>query len=232
MYHRPERIQLLATVDAFTKYVWTWPTKSASTAGVIAFLEALISTFGSPRRIIADCGTAFSSIALAEYCKSKGIKLILTAVSTPRAAGQVERANATILERLIALLPAEDQWDKYLHRVTMSINNTVNEATGASPNELLFGYRPRIASVAFLENELHDDIDSEQSSGENQIRSYQEKRLNVRARAIQKMNNQQQKMIERTKDRKPPRRFKKGDLVFHTLIQRQKLHTDSKDLTG
>lgn len=130
---------LLVTVDAFTKYCWLWPTKSTATRGVLTFLDQLIGTYGVPRRIIADRGTSFTSSEFKTYCQDKGIKVILTAVATPRAAGQVERMNAVILDKLISIIPEEKSWDKYLDQVKMSINNTMHESTKISPNELFFG---------------------------------------------------------------------------------------------
>lgn len=56
--------------------------------------------FGLPKRIITDRGTAFTSKAFEEYCDVNNIQHIKTAVRTPRANGQVERANQTILHYL------------------------------------------------------------------------------------------------------------------------------------
>jgi transposase InsO family protein len=135
---------LLVTVDAFTKYTWLWPVKTTAAQHVISFLDQLIGTYGVPRRIIADCGPAFTSNQFKGYCHDKGIRLVLTAVSTPRAAGQVERVNSIVLDKLIAILPDERTWDKYLDQVKMSISNQISETTRMSqPNQLFFGFRPR-----------------------------------------------------------------------------------------
>jgi len=58
---------------------------------------------------------------------------VLTAVSSPRAAGQVERLSAVVLDKIIASIPEESTWDKYLDQVKMSINNTISEAMGKTP---------------------------------------------------------------------------------------------------
>jgi hypothetical protein len=82
---------MFVVVDAFTKYVWGFPTRSTTTKGVIDSLNRLFDTYGVPRRIICDRGTAFTSFMFQEFCHELGIRLIFTAIRTPRAIGQVER---------------------------------------------------------------------------------------------------------------------------------------------
>lgn len=205
---------LLVIVDAFTKYVWLWPCKSTTTKGVINFVEQLASIFGFPRRIIADRGTAFKSEQFRQYCKEHGITLILTAVSTPRAAGQVERVNAVVLDKLIAIIPDEVSWDKYLSRVTMSINNSVSESTGKTPNELLLGFRPRQSTEAPLANEI--DLDRMEDTGMNLQDAFEQKRMIDRREAIKKNKEVQNKMIEKNKDRRAARKFNEEDTVLIT----------------
>ena len=98
---------LLVIVDAMTKYVWLWPSRSTSTSTVISFLNHLTGIYGNPRRIIADRGAAFTSKQFRKYGEERNIKLVLTAVSTPRAAGQDERMDVGILDRLISIIPEE-----------------------------------------------------------------------------------------------------------------------------
>lgn len=88
-----------------------------------------------------------------------GIKLVLTVVATPRAAGQVERVNNVVLEKLTAMIPEEKTWDKDLDRIRMSTNNTINETTRKAPNELFFGSRPRLPEAP-LAYEIDPEIDN------------------------------------------------------------------------
>ena len=79
--------------------------QETDTTPVIIFLNQLIGTYGVLKQIIADRGSAFTSNQFTQYCLEKGIKSVLTAISTPRAAGQVGR----ILDRFIVILPEENQ---------------------------------------------------------------------------------------------------------------------------
>lgn len=52
---------ILAVVDAFSKFVWLYPTKSTTSDEVIKKLKKQAVTFGNLRRIVTDRGTAFTS---------------------------------------------------------------------------------------------------------------------------------------------------------------------------
>lgn len=198
---------LLVAVDAFTKYTWLFPVTSTTTRGVIMNLDKLFNVYGIPRRLICDRGSAFTSKSFTEYCNNSGIQRVLTAVATPRANGQCERINATVLERLTAVVESESTWDKYVPLVMRSINNCINEATRKAPHELLHGYQMRTSSEAPLVHEIgsinsHPSID------------HQRHIKIIREEASKNIQHQSNKMSQRTADRKPARKFKVNELVY------------------
>jgi len=58
---------IFVVVDAFSKFVWLYTTKSTSTQEVLARLKKQAVIFCNPRRIISDRGTAFTSSEFKEY---------------------------------------------------------------------------------------------------------------------------------------------------------------------
>jgi len=84
---------IFAIVDAFTKFVWLYATKTTNTVEVIDKLKKQSVIFGNPRRIISARGTAFTSRDFSEYCAKENIKHVLTTTGVPRANGQIERVN-------------------------------------------------------------------------------------------------------------------------------------------
>jgi len=89
------------------------------------------------KHLISDRGTSFTSEIFKEFLKNKNIEHVLTAVSTPRANGQVERFNR-ILPMLAKLSETLTKWDQVLDKVEHSLNTicrTINEI----PLRLLFG---------------------------------------------------------------------------------------------
>lgn len=153
--------QILAIIDGFTKFCILEPVRDTKTRHVIKALEKLIVIFGVPTRIISDRGTSFTSHGFSSFCKELGIKHILNAVATPRANGQCERLNRTLLNAL-ATSSADDSeqaWDKYVKKVQSAINCTVNRTTKRSPAQLLLGYNPRGIAGAALAAEIQATLD-------------------------------------------------------------------------
>lgn len=176
---RKGNLHFLVTVDAFTKFVILKPTKSTKTAPVISALQEIFTIFGSPVNIISDQGTAFTSAAFGQFCKRLVIKHIKNAVATPRANGQVERVNRTLLNSLLATTLEQSRWDNNVFEVQFSINNVVSRTTGKTPTELLMGFHPRHGNVVQLTDEIADTF---RSVGEVQ---------NLRDKAVKRISKDQ-----------------------------------------
>lgn len=132
---------VLAISDAFTKYLVVKPVRSTKTLPVIQALNEVSGYFGLPARVVTDRGTAFTSKQFIKYCRDNNFVHIKTAVRTPRANGQVERANQTILNYLRTTTSNPKEWDEQLRKLQWSINSQKNSTTGFSPNELIFDFK-------------------------------------------------------------------------------------------
>lgn len=115
--------------------------KSTKTVPVLDALMELTGYFGLPRRIVSDRGTAFTAKSLTAYCDANGIQHTKTAVRTPRANGQVERANQSILAYLRSTTTNPKDWDLHLREFQFAINSQVNVTSGFRPNELIFDFK-------------------------------------------------------------------------------------------
>ncbi|XP_025835246.1 uncharacterized protein LOC112905971 [Agrilus planipennis] len=121
---------VLVVVDAFTKFVWLYPTKSTDAAEVIDRLTKQSFVFGNPRRIVSDRGTAFTSQAFKDYCKTEKIEHTMIVTGVPRGNGQVERVNRTLLPLLAKLTsPIPENWYKYIEAAQRYLNATLNRGT-------------------------------------------------------------------------------------------------------
>lgn len=130
-------------VDAFTKFVWLFPTKSTGTNEVKERLSVLFGLIGAPKRIVSDRGTAFTSHEMAEFMKEKNIKYVLTAVASPWANGQVERVNRFLKSTLAKVTDEPSAWDEKLAVAQYVINNTYHRAIDSTPSKALFGFEAR-----------------------------------------------------------------------------------------
>ena len=184
---------IFVVIDAFTKFVWLYPTKSTTTAEVIKKLEIQKEVFGSPSRIVSDRGTAFSSNEFHDYCQREGIELHLITTGLPRANGQVERLNSTIIAVLSKMcLDEPTKWYKRVGEVQQTINSTYQRSIGMSPFELLIGVPMKMKSTQLykmVEEELTkkfvDDREEARKEAKAQILKIQEencKGYNLRRR--------------------------------------------------
>lgn len=152
---------LLVVVDGFTKFVVVEPVKDTKTKHVIKVMYDMMYLFGAPTRIITDRGTAFTAKDFQLFCENYGIKHILNAVASPRANGQCERYNRTILNALATSAAGhpENKWDEFVKSVQSAINCTFNKATNASPIEMLAGYTPKHISEARVLSQIQTDLE-------------------------------------------------------------------------
>ncbi|KAJ8950969.1 hypothetical protein NQ318_006353 [Aromia moschata] len=129
--------------------------KDTIARGMPCVPESSISAiFGTPRRIICDKGTCYSSKSFKEYTTKLNIKLTQNATATPRSNGQVERCNRTFLSGLTSTTDDESRWDQGIGRIKFGINSTLCKSTGKTPHELMFGYCPRGINDSFLSSEV------------------------------------------------------------------------------
>ncbi|KAL4152634.1 hypothetical protein QTP88_000467 [Uroleucon formosanum] len=136
-------IYLFVLIDGFTNFSILKPTKNVKSSTTTKLMEEIISTFGPMTRKISDRGTAYTGKEFEQICRDHNIIHVRNATATPRANGQCERLNRTILSMLTTTCTTETDWDKEIRRIQWSINNALNKATKSTPFALMFGYTPR-----------------------------------------------------------------------------------------
>lgn len=131
---------MLVVTDSFSKFVIVEPTRTVNSIETVRALKKIFSLFGFPDRIASDHGKAFTSRYFKQFATEKQFKHTLCTIACPRANGQVERTNRTILDALRATEPSEagNNWDNSLPNVIWGINNTPNASTSYKPYDLMF----------------------------------------------------------------------------------------------
>lgn len=107
-------------------------------------LKKFTTTYGHPKRVIPDRGTVYTSESFQQYCRNNGIEHNLMSVRHPRANGQVERTNSTIIDLLMTNNVVENQWDKNLDEMEFHMNCAINKTTGMTPFKTLMEYTPTL----------------------------------------------------------------------------------------
>lgn len=141
--------QILVVIDAFTKFVRFCPIKQKTTDCTIRALHTLFIELGTPKRIVADRGTAFLSGKFREFLDDNSVELHLIATGVPRGNGQVERVMRSLFNALRAILNEKDEktWTKVLPDIEDDFNVTVNKSTGFAPWTLMFGEHRRLRAT-------------------------------------------------------------------------------------
>ena len=76
---------ILVIVDAYSKLVHAYPTKSQTAEITIECLEKWINVYGIPHRIVTDNGKAFISAEYAHFCITRGIHISYVSPYNPSA---------------------------------------------------------------------------------------------------------------------------------------------------
>lgn len=202
---------VFAVVDAFTKFCWLFATKTTNSKEVLQSLKCIQKTFGNPRRIITDKGTAFTSNDFQKFCTEENIKHVQVTTGVPRGNGQVERLNQMIIAVLTKFsLGNPDQWYKHVGKVQTAINSTFHRSTGTTPFMLLFG----------VEMRLPDDLRLKTLIEEEYIEYFQNFRDELRNTAKRKiMDVQREQKQTYNKKRKEAKQYSVGDLVAISRTQ-------------
>lgn len=202
---------ILVLIDAFTKYIFLKAVRNTKSSTTVKVFKDYFGLFGVPKRVITDRGSSFTSDTFTKFMREKNIKHVLNAVSTPRANGQVERYNKTLVDALTAksVGTAENRWDDHLPDVQWGINNTFNKGIDCTPSEALFGTRPTGSTESKIISELDGDITDASSKDIGERREA----IGVHIKACQ---NAQKEAYD--KKRFPAPKYQVGDLV---RIERQ-----------
>jgi transposase InsO family protein len=134
---------LLVTIDKFSKWVKACPITNIRADQAVSFFTDIIHQFGVPNSIITDNGSQFTDRKFLEYCDKYHIRVDWAAVAHPQTNGQVEHANAMILQGLKPrifdrLNKSGRKWLQELPVVVWSLRTTPSRATGFTPFFLVY----------------------------------------------------------------------------------------------
>ncbi|XP_063365892.1 uncharacterized protein K02A2.6-like [Cydia amplana] len=129
---------LLIVVDAFTKWVEIFPTKTTTSSWCIRKLHEIFITFGFPLTLVSDNGRQFISTEFEDYLKKKGVVHKTSAPYHPATNGQAERYVQTIKKGLKCMDAEPGNLHDKILAVKERLLRTPSTTTGKSPYELMF----------------------------------------------------------------------------------------------
>ncbi|KAL2102623.1 hypothetical protein ACEWY4_001791 [Coilia grayii] len=135
---------LLTIMDMTTRFPEAVPLRVIKAKPVLDALITFFSRFGLPKQIQSDRGTNFVSNVFQDVMCELGIQQITSSAYHPQSQGAIERYHQT-LKRAIKTyaLQHPGDWDVALPFMLFALRDSVNESTGFTPFELVFGHEVR-----------------------------------------------------------------------------------------
>ncbi|CAF4267456.1 unnamed protein product [Rotaria sp. Silwood2] len=200
---------IISLTDVLSKFVVTKAVRDNTAQTTVRFLkEDVISKFGTPRCILTDNGTHFTSTMTNELFKQIGTTHLYSTPYHPQTNGQVERYNSTMDAKIAALSNlCKTDWDNQLPFVTFNYNATIHSSTKQIPFEIMYGRSP-VLPFDHQDTNVNISYDSEHAKKLNQFLS----KLNEQAK-INIIKNQERYKQRYDVNRSDPT-YNIGDLVL------------------
>ena len=153
----------LVMVDMATRFCSAAVIKNKNPSTVIKkIFTNWITIFGQPKKILSDNGCEFNNSIMRELGDKFGIKILTTAAESPWSNGICERLNG-VLSNLVNKILHESHCDLEIALSwAVSARNSLDNNSGYSPNQLVFGYNPNIPDVFHSELPGLEDASKEE----------------------------------------------------------------------
>jgi len=134
---------ILDITDRFAKLTMCVALRQMTAISVAsAIIDASVSAYGPPDRILSDQGPQFMSNFFIAVMKMLGIETVRTREFHPQTNRQVERYNRTMATQLRHYVAdISSRWDELLPVITMAHKSQPHRSTGIAPFELVFPRR-------------------------------------------------------------------------------------------
>lgn len=131
---------LLVIVDYCSKWVELFPLRVAKAPQISRILvEEVFTRWGTPRYLVSDRGTQFTSQLINLICKQWNVIQKLTTAAHPQT-NLTERVNRTLKTMIASYVRDHHRhWDKWLAEFRFAINTAWQESTGFTPAEVMLG---------------------------------------------------------------------------------------------
>lgn len=151
---------VIATIDAFTKYIVLNYSNDKSPSSSLAALKRVVHLFGTPLQVIVDGGREFLG-QFKVYCDRFGIDIHSISPGVSRANGQIERVMGTLKNALTMIKNYDtENWQTALDALQLAFNCTPHRITGVAPLTLLtrrqHSVPPELLRLVNIDNESMD----------------------------------------------------------------------------
>lgn len=209
---------ILTVVDYATRYPEAVALRRIDTQTVAEALVDIYSRVGIPREVLTDRGGQFTSDLMREVSRLLSIRQMTTTPYHPACNGLVERFNGTLKSMLRKMCEERPKdWDRYINPLLFAYREAVQESTGFSPFELLFGRVVR-GPLAILHELWTGEVDEPDTKTTYQYVLDLKDRLEATCQVAQENLGKSAEKYRRQYNRKAKdRKFEVGDEVLLLL---------------
>ena len=131
---------IICLTDILSKFVITKAVHDNTAQTAVHFLEKdIVTKFGTPRCIITDNKTHFTSTMMNKLIKQIGATHLYTTPYHPQTNGQIEGYNSTMDAKIAVLSSScKTDWDNQLSFVTFNYNASIHSSTKQVPFEMMY----------------------------------------------------------------------------------------------
>lgn len=148
---------MLTMQDLLTKFSIVVPLKEIGSINIAdAFLRRLVYVYGSPKVVLTDQASNFTSALMRNVAKLCNVKTCTTTAFCPQSNGSIERMHHSLKEWMKNYVSNVKEWDHWCECAAFSYNTSVHEGTRFTPYECVYG---KIARVPTARATLDDNID-------------------------------------------------------------------------
>jgi len=148
---------LLVMAEYYTRWVEAVPIKTkdaVAVAGVIC--REIFCRYGAPTSILTDQGSEFVSNLLTALCTSYRVKKLMTTLKKSSTNGLTERFNRTLWDMFSKkVLKEQKRWDRHIASCLYAYRSQIQESTGKSPYELMYGMPIKLPADTALRGDRH-----------------------------------------------------------------------------
>ena len=158
------KIWILHLVDNATRYTAATLIYSKKKDVIVKkIFQIWLSYFGSPEKFHSDCGGEFVNEVFTEMAEMFGVKISTTPGESPFSNGIVERGNAMLYETMMKTKEDSNCSLDTALAWAVCAKNCLQNVSGYSPNQLVFGKNVNLPSVAHdtlpaLEEPTHSEL--------------------------------------------------------------------------
>ncbi|XP_073672376.1 uncharacterized protein [Paramisgurnus dabryanus] len=208
-------VYLFTIMCQATRYPAAYALRTITTRSVVKALSQFISVFGLPRIIQSDQGSNFTSKTFAAALKQLRIQHNLSSAYHAQSQGVLERFHATLKSLLRTYcIEMKREWEDGLPWLMLAARAVVQESTGYSPNELVFGH-----NVSTPLSVLSGDLDSTEppKSLSSYVHGFRRRLFLACKMATENLTDAQRRMKQNYDRKAEARVFGPGDQVLALL---------------